>query len=98
MWSVKITGTEYRFGHDFIERGMKVRIEKEPENEIDNEAIAVYMEGLGKIGFVANSVRTVLGECWSAGRMYDKIGDTAEATVMYVLDRGVICTVDMEEG
>ena len=92
-----ITGTGYRFGHDFIEAGMKVRIEKEPENEIDREAIAVYMEGLGKIGYVANSVMTVLGESWSAGRIYDKIGDTAEATVMYVLDRGVICTVDQKE-
>lgn len=32
----------------------------------------------------------------SAGRMYDKIGDTAEGTVLYVLPRGVLCVLDTE--
>lgn len=51
------------------------------------------MEGLGKIGYVANSTYTVLGECFSAGRLYDKIGDRAVAKVKYVLPKGVICSV-----
>ena len=36
-------------------------------------------EGLGKIGYVANSSNTVIGDSMSAGRIYDKIGDTAKA-------------------
>lgn len=86
-----ITGTNYRFGTDFLEKDMKVTLEKDPENEYDKEAIKVVLEGLGQIGWVANSVGTVLGESWSAGRIYDKIEDTAEGTVLYVLDKGVIC-------
>lgn len=47
---------------------------KRTQNEWDREAIAVYREGLGKVGYVANSPKTVLGESYSAGRLYDKIG------------------------
>ena len=80
-----ITGTCYRYGHEFIEPGMTVRIIKEPDNDFDKEAIKVEMEGLGLIGYVANSPHTVQGESYSAGRLYDKIGDTAEGKVMYVI-------------
>jgi hypothetical protein len=30
----------------------------------------------------------------SAGRIYDKIGDTATGTVLYVLENGILCTLD----
>lgn len=86
-----ITGTGYCYGHDFIRHGMKVRLEKEPDNRADKEAIKVTMKGLGKIGYVANSTATVLGESMSAGRLYDKIGDKAYGKVLYVLPQGVIC-------
>ena len=89
-----ITGTSYRYGKDFLEKDMKVYLEKNPENEYDKEAIKVEMEGLGQIACVANSTNTVLGESWSAGRIYDRIEDTAEGTVLYVLDKGVICRLD----
>ena len=65
---------------------MQVKLIKEPDNEFDKEAIKVEMEGLGQVGYVANSVHTVRGESMSAGRLYDKIGDTAEGTVLYVLE------------
>ena len=63
----------------------------------DNEAIKVEMEGLGLIGYVANSPNTVQGESYSAGRLYDKIGDTAEGKVMYVLPKGVLAFVEVGE-
>ena len=91
-----ITGTCYRYGQEFIEPGMVVRLVKEPDNEFDKEAIKVEMEGLGQIGYVANSPRTVLGESYSAGRLYDKIGDAVEGKVMYVLPKGVLGYVEME--
>ena len=53
---------------------------KEPDNEYDTEAIKVEMPGIGHIGYVANSPYTVVGESYSAGRLYDKIGDTAKGT------------------
>lgn len=48
-------------------------------------------EGLGKIGYVANSSYTVIGDSMSAGRIYDKIGDTAKAKVVLVTEYGTIC-------
>ena len=45
-----ITGTQFRYGQDFLEKGMKVRLEKEPDNAYDKEAIKVMMKGLGHSG------------------------------------------------
>ncbi len=89
-----ITGTKYLYGHDFFEPKMTVRLVKEPDNEYDSEAIRVEAEGLGKVGYVANSTYTVEGISWSAGRIYDKIGKTARATVMYKLPKNVLCYID----
>lgn len=91
-----ISGMNHRYGNKFIERDMKVHLVKDPDNEYDKEAIKVMMEGLGQVGFVANSHYTVMGECMSAGRMYDKIGDEADGTVLYRITQGAICVVDVE--
>ena len=50
---------------------------------------------------MANSPYTVFGESMSAGRIYDKIGETASAKVVYVLHNGVICKIrkkDLNDG
>ena len=65
-----LTGTCFYFGQEFLEAGMEVTLKKEPDNKHDKEAILVTMPGLGKIGYVANSPKTVLGESMSAGRLY----------------------------
>ena len=91
-----ITGTCHRYGQEFFEPRMSVHLVKEPDNEFDAEAIKVELEGLGHVGYVANSPYTVTGESYSAGRLYDKISDTAEGTVLYVLPRGVLCYVNEE--
>lgn len=88
-----LTGTKHYFGDEFLKPGMKVQLKKEPENEYDKEAILVTVEGLGKIGYVANSPYTVIGESMSAGRVYDKIGDTAVGKVVFVTTQGVLCRV-----
>ena len=72
---------------------MEVKLVKEPDNEVDKEAIKVELEGLGLIGYVANSPYTVMGESMSAGRLYDKIGDEAVGIVKYKLPGGVLCEV-----
>ena len=90
---VTITGLNYRFGSDFLKKGMKVKLVKEPDNKYDKEAIRVEYPGLGHIGYVANSTRTVQGECLSAGRLYDRIGKKATAKVVLKLDNAVICRI-----
>ena len=42
---------------------------------------------------MANSPYTVIGESMSAGRIYDKIGDTAVGEVVFVTKRGVLCRI-----
>ena len=92
-----VTGLNHYYGDSFLEKEMIVYLKKEKDNEYDKEAISVNLPGLGKIGYVANSPCTVIGEdCFSAGRLYDKIPDTMEATVLYKLDQGIICSVEVE--
>ncbi|MEE1169727.1 MAG: HIRAN domain-containing protein, partial [Anaerovoracaceae bacterium] len=86
-----ITGIKNYYGKSLFEPEMTVRLVKEPDNEYDREAIKVELEGLGRIGYVANSPYTVKGESYSAGRLYDKIGDEAEGIVKYVFSDGIIC-------
>lgn len=90
-----ITGTKYFMGSDFLEPGMKVKLKKEPDNKYDKEAILVTFKGMD-IGHVANSTHTVIGNCMSAGRIYDKIGDTAKGKVMFVTPSGVVCKLSMK--
>ena len=88
-----ITGCSHYFGSDFMEKGMKVKFEKEPDNEYDKEAIQVKVKGPGKICYVANSPFIVKGESMGAGRLYDKIGDKAKGKVVFVVDGGVVCRI-----
>ena len=92
-----IAGVNHHYGSEFMKPEMQVKLTKEPDNEYDKEAIKVEMEGLGIVGYVANSPYTVQGESLSAGRLYDKIGDTATGTIMYVIPQGVICYVNDEK-
>ena len=88
-----LTGTKHYFGNEFLKKGTKIRLEKEPDNEYDKEAIKVTYEGLGKIGYLANSYYTLIGDSMSDGRLYDKIGKKAKAKVVLVTDHGTICSI-----
>ena len=94
---VTLTGTNHYFGMEFLEPGMKVKLVKEPENEYDTEAIMVKKKGLGKIGYVANSPYTTLGESMSAGRLYDKFDEKITARVELVTLKGAILKICLKE-
>ena len=93
-----IAGTNHYYGQEFFEAEQEVKLIKEPDNEYDKEAIKIEMDGLGVVGYVANSPFTVMGESMSAGRLYDRIGDTAKGVVKYVLPQGVLCELVQESG
>ena len=92
-----LTGTKYYYGNEFLKPGMKLELQKEPDNKFDKEAIVVKVKGLDKIGYVANSAHTVIGESMSAGRIYDKIGDTAKAKIVLVTPNGTICSLSKKK-
>ncbi len=86
-----LTGTNHYYGKEFLEPGMSVKLRKEPDNEYDKEAIRVEFKGLGKIGYVANSPYTVMGDSYSAGRMYEAFKKKAKGKVVLVTEKGVLC-------
>ena len=53
-----IAGCNHYYGSDFMEKGMKVKLVKEPDNEYDSEAIQVKIKiadkAKGKIVFVTD--------------------------------------------
>jgi hypothetical protein len=71
----------------------KVILEKEPDNQFDNEAISVRLPLLGKSGYVANSTKTVIKGCKSAGRIYDKIPDKCIAQIKFIGDDWLIAQI-----
>ncbi|MBS6194490.1 MAG: HIRAN domain-containing protein [Clostridiales bacterium] len=93
---ITLTGTKHYYGSEFLKPGMKLKLEKEPDNEYDKEAIMVKLEGMGKIGYVANSPYTVIGESMSAGRLYDKIKEKATVKVVLVTAQGTLCKVNQK--
>ena len=70
-----------------------VKLVKEPTNQYDTEAIACEMRHFGKIGYVANSTRTVVIGCMSAGRVYDKITDVYFARIQFITGQTAIAKI-----
>ena len=79
--------------------GRIVKLCKEHNNEFDETAIRVELPFIDTVGYVANSTSTVYKGTFSAGRLYDKIGEEAFAEIMFVTHSSAIAIlVDPEEG
>ena len=70
--------------------GRIVKLCKEQNNEYDETAIRVELPFIDTVGYVANSTSTVYKGTFSAGRLYDKIGDEAFAEIMFVTHSSAI--------
>lgn len=90
-----VISMDYELDSDLIVKGDEVTLERELDNKFDNEAIMVKLPGIGKIGYVANSTKTRIGDTCSAGRMYDKIIDGCKATVTYLINGKLVCSVEL---
>ena len=81
-----ITGTRFYKNRISLTEGMDLRLVKEPDNEFDSKAIAVYA-GDEKLGYVANKDYTKYELTSSASEIYDKIGDVALGKYLFYMDR-----------
>lgn len=72
-----------------------LKLKKEPDNIYDDEAIAVYTKDNFKCGYVANSVSTVARGSYSAGRVYDRMGNEAECFVRFVMSEERIAIAEI---
>ena len=66
--------------------GDELVLRKDYCNPYDDEAIAVYDTKDVKIGYVANSVRSVARGTCSAGRIYDDLNEEGNCKVCFILD------------
>lgn len=75
----------YRNGID-LTSGMALRLVKEPENEFDGDAIAVYV-GDEKVGYVANKSSTKYELTSSASELQDKFKNACDGEYLFYLER-----------
>jgi hypothetical protein len=61
--------------------GDKVRLVKQPDNQFDNEAIQIEING-GVDGYVSAHYRSRKPGTVSAGRLYDRMAESIEGTVV----------------
>ena len=94
---ITITGTNFYYGLKPFNVGSIVKLEKEKTNEFDSEAIQVKMPYIDAVGYVANSPNTTFKGTYSAGRIYDRMGDFAYARIMFVTHSSAIALVLSEE-
>lgn len=94
---VTIIGLNNYRGNKVFKIGSIVKLIKEPENYYDTEAIACEMKYIGKVGYIANSITTVIKGTMSAGRVYDKITDPTFAEVKFIDSSSVIAEILNDE-
>lgn len=90
---VTITGQNSYLGLKPYKVGRVVKLVKDKDNEHDEDAIRVELPFIDTIGYVANSTDTVYKGTFSAGRLYDKIGDEAFAQIMFVTHSSAIALI-----
>ena len=85
-------------GKKIFNIGSILKLIKEPDNSHDAEAIRVEMRYAGKVGYLANSTKTVVRGTISSGRVYDKIDDeNAYAIVKFISHHNVIAKIIEED-
>ena len=81
-----IAGRHFYKNNINLTPGLPLKLVKEPDNEHDKDAIAVYAKD-EKIGYVANNDYTKYKLTSSASELQDKIEDTAKGSYLFYLDR-----------
>lgn len=87
---ITLTGLNHYYGRAPFKPGRIIRLEKEPDNSYDSEAIRAVLPFIDKVGYVANSTNTVYDGTISAGRLYDRMDNHAYAKVLFVTHSSVI--------
>ena len=81
-----ITGRHFYKMDVILTSGKPLKLVKEPDNEFDKDAIAVYAED-EKIGYVANKDYTKFELTSAASELQDKIHNVAQGEYLFYLDR-----------
>ena len=90
---VTINHLDECFGSTRFRVGEELILKKDHDNPYDDEAIEVYAKENYRCGYVANSVSTVARGSYSAGRIYDQIGETCKCVVRFITEDMLIAEV-----
>ena len=90
---VSIVGFKNYFDKRPFAIGTKLLCAKEPDNVYDSEAIKVTFPVLGTVGYIANSIQTKANGTFSAGRIYEQVGDKFIVEVAFSTHSTVIARV-----
>jgi len=90
---ITITGVDHYYGITPFAIGKKLKCVKEKNNPYDSEAIKVVMKDIGTVGYIANSVYTIVTGTMSAGRIYEKVKKKFVVKVMFITSNRIICKV-----
>ncbi|MCF0109974.1 MAG: hypothetical protein HUJ57_07925 [Erysipelotrichaceae bacterium] len=82
---ITITALDRYLGSEVLSIGQVVTLEKEPTNRYDAEAIKV-LANKTKVGYVANSVYSVVRGTHSAGFIFREFEEKTCATIRFIHD------------
>lgn len=94
---VTLVGAENYYGIKIFNIGQEVKLIKDYNNSIDQEAIRVEIKTLNTVGYVANSVNTVAKGTKSAGRIYDDFEDEIKGYIRFIVKDVAIIELDIVE-
>ena len=90
---ITITGMNHYYDMKPFKIGKRLKCIKEPDNDYDDEAIKVVLKHIGTVGYVANSVYTVIKGTNSAGYIAHLVNKSFIVEVMFITGSRVICKV-----
>ena len=93
MRLVSIVGVRHYVTPNILDIGDEVELVRQPSNPYDHEAVKVLFHGK-HVGHVANSIKTNMRGCCSAGNICDSIEDLILATVILKHEHGLIALLD----
>lgn len=77
--------------------GQVVTLQKDANNLYDTEAVKVILNNVGHVGYVANSINTVVSGCSSAGNIHDLVGNGLAGVVRFVTGCDTIIEINILE-
>ena len=80
--------------YDCVNVKGELKLKKDRTNRFDDEAIAVFDKNGQMVGFVANSVHSVARGTYSAGRLYENMGDEIACRVMFKTEEIAIAVIN----
>lgn len=90
---VSIVGFKHYFDKRPFAIGTRLLCVKEQDNAYDCEAIKVTFPVLGTVGYLANSVQTKANGTFSAGRIYEQVGEKFIVEVAFSTHSTVIARI-----